>query len=301
MNSFCGRTPLLKREQGGAKIFLLALSSFLVGAGLTGYLLHRPKPRTDSAVSKASQIVLSESTHAVLGRLKAPVELRYYSLLDPATAPDSFVAFADRVNEWVIQYERQGNGRLKVKRYEDRSYTNANAALRDGIKPFNAEKGEACFLGIALILQDHRESLPQLAPEWEPALESDITRAIARLLDATRPVSPPAPTSPLQVKAVEELKTLIPDVSAVSLEEGTRIIHEAALNELQASAKETEPRLKEAEQRMDDARNKSESEQEAARKNLEQLKAEPIQKLKEVAARSQARIEALQRWKSAQQ
>lgn len=291
------------RAQGKANVVLLALSSFLVGAGLTGYWLHRSGTGASGAAAGINAAVpraagLTEQSRAVLARLKAPVELRCYSLLDPETTPEPLKAFARRVVQWAAEYERESGGKIKTALFQSLSYSNANAAVRDGLKPFNAEKGDASFLGMALVLDGHRESLPQLAPEWEAALESDVTRAIARLLEATRPAPAPAVVSQAQSNATEDVKALIPDISAVSLEEGTRILREAALRELQDSAKETESRLKEAEQKITDAQNQPEAEQAAARKFKQQVQAEQVAKFKAVAAKSQAQIEALLRLKS---
>ena len=66
-------------------------------------------------------------------------------------------------------------------RFGSETNANPNAALADGIKGFNLEKGEGCYLGIALSSKGKKEVLPQLSPEWEPALESDVSRAILRL------------------------------------------------------------------------------------------------------------------------
>ena len=60
-------------------------------------------------------------------------------------------------------------------------------AFADGLKSFNLDKGNACFLGIVVASGTQKELLPQLSPDWEQAVEPDLTRAIARLLDVPRP------------------------------------------------------------------------------------------------------------------
>ena len=64
-------------------------------------------------------------------------------------------------------------------------------------RPFNIDKGEPCYLGVALAFKGHKESLSRLSPDWEQAVEPDITRAIARLEETTQPVH--APTAISQV------------------------------------------------------------------------------------------------------
>ena len=48
--------------------------------------------------------------------------------------------------------------------------------------------------------------MPQLGPEYEPALESDLTRALARLLDEARPGTTPGAVSQVNTNAIEEVK-----------------------------------------------------------------------------------------------
>ncbi len=283
------------------KGFWLALGSFMLGAALTGAWLHyvRISPVPLERETEAGGPVLSEKTRTVLARLRSPVELRFYCLLDPTTVSDSMKSFAQRADGWVSAYEREAGGRIKVTRYTTPSYPTANAAVKDGILPLNADKGEASFLGVVWILKDQKEALAQLNPEWESALESDLTRALARLLDATRPGPPPGPVAQVYTNATQEVQALIPDPAAVSLEQGTRLLREAALKEFQAAVRQGEAQVKEAQQKLIEAQNgKSPAEAEAARKNLLQVQAEQMERLKELAAKSQAQVEAFQRLKS---
>ncbi len=281
---------------------MLVLSAFILGAAVAGYWLHQRTTPAHLPELNAGSSSLSDTTRRVLVQLRAPIELRYYSLLDPATVSDPAKAMAQRVDRLISEYERVAEGKIKLTRYDSYSYTNANAAVRDGLKPFNVDKGEPCFLGIALVLNDHRESLAQLNPEWEPAVESDITRAIARLLEENRP----APASPavmqLETNALQEVKALIPDPNAVTLQEGTRLLRESALKEFQTVVKEGEARIKVAQQKLADAQaSGSRSDQDAARKELLQVQAQQMEKLKDLAAKSQAQVDAFERLRSAAQ
>lgn len=296
-----GRSP---RTRGDAKIFLLAVTSFVLGAGVTGYWLHRAKTQDLAHCTprdSARAVVLSENTKAVLGQIKSPVEVRFYSLLDPETVSESTKGFAQRAGALISEYERIAGGKISVRRFDSQSYTNANAAAKDGIKAFNADKGETCFLGVALVLKGQRETLPQLSPEWEPVLESDLTRAIARLLESSRPAPPPVAVSAFETNAVQEVRAMIPDIGAVSLQDGNRLLRESALKEFQAVLKDGETRIKEAQQALVDAQaSKSAEEQDAARKRLLQVQAEQMDKLKDLAAKSQAQVDAFERLKAAQ-
>lgn len=244
--------------------------------------------------------VLSEGTLSLLQGLDSPVEVRFYAVLDPASVSDALPAFAGRVDQLLSEYQRAADGKVKVTRYDSRSDANAaaTAASADGIQPFNLDKGEACFLGIAVASGTRKESLPRLAPEWEPALEADLSRAIGRVA-APKPAASPFAANPLANKAaIEAVRRTIPDVATVSVEEGTRILREAGLKEFKAAAAGMEAQAQQAQQRLSQAQHGgSTADQQTAMKHLQQVQAEQADQLKQIAARSQAQIEAFKRLK----
>jgi hypothetical protein len=240
---------------------------------------------------------LSDATKSVLKRLDGPVEIRYYSLLDPAGASDALKAFAGRVDQLLSEYQQEGASKLKVVRLTSQA-DDSTAAFADGLKPFNLDKGDACYLGMAVTFGAQKESLPQLAPEWEQAVEPDLTRAIARLLDAPRPGNATAPP-PTNAKIIEEVKGAIPDYATLSLEDGTRTLRTAALAEFTAAANEMAAQMKDAQQRLSQAQSSgSAAEQQAAMKNLQELQAAQSAKLQKIAAQSQALIQAFTQLKN---
>jgi ABC-type uncharacterized transport system involved in gliding motility auxiliary subunit len=243
---------------------------------------------------------LSDATRAALGRLDAPLEIRFYSVLDPASVPASVNAFADRVDRLLAAYQQEAGGKIKVTRFDSQAILSANAAPGDGIQPFNMDKGEACYLGVALAFKGRKESLPRLSPDWEQALEPDLTRAVTRLEDATQPVAAPTAVSQLDTGAVQQVKALIPNIATVSVEEAKRIIQSATLSDLNAVKKETDAQITAAEQRYRQSLNGgSEADQQAARQALEQAQADQKQKLQALYAKSAAQLQAFQQLKAA--
>jgi len=79
---------------------LLSSISFVVGAGLAGFFLHRP------AASPGHD--LAAPTRSVLEHLRAPVTVHYYSLL-PGDSDPALSAFAARVAALLDQLARMGN------------------------------------------------------------------------------------------------------------------------------------------------------------------------------------------------
>jgi len=291
-------------EQGSARTNLLLAIVFLLCIAASGYWFYTISKRGSAdAKNEAANppvIQLSDATRAALGRLDAPLEIRFYSVLDPASVPASVNAFADRVDRLLAAYQQEAGGKIKVTRFDSQAILSANAAPGDGIQPFNMDKGEACYLGVALAFKGRKESLPRLSPDWEQALEPDLTRAVTRLEDATQPVAAPTAVSQLDTGAVQQVKALIPNIATVSVEEAKRIIQSATLSDLNAVKKETDAQITAAEQRYRQSLNGgSEADQQAARQALEQAQADQKQKLQALYAKSAAQLQAFQQLKAA--
>jgi hypothetical protein len=298
------KRKLRTSEHAASRTTVLLLVACLLGIALGAFWFYRASNRgpagANPEASGTPAIVLSDSTKAVLGRLDSPLEIRFYALLDPATVPNSLTEFAGRVGQLLSAYQQEAGAKIKVTSFNAQSNSDANAALADRITVFNLDKGEACYLGVALVLGGRKETLPHLAPEWEQALEPDLTRAIIRLLDAPQPVTVPTTVSQINTAAIQQIRALIPNLAAVSVQQGKEILQDAALKEFTAVAKERQTQVKDAEQRLSQAQNGgSDAEQQAAMKHLQQVQAEQAEKLKQIAAKSKAQIDTFQQLKAA--
>lgn len=278
------------------------LIAFLAGIGLAGFWFHHratPDGANEALLANGSGIVLSDGTRSVLKRLDAPVEVRFYSLLDPASVSASVQGFSKQVDQLLAQYEAEANGMIKVVRYNSVS-DDAGKADADGIKPFNVDKGDACYLGIALVQKEHKEALAQLAPEWGNALEADISRALSRLTASAAPRPRPLSTPAVTPAVTEEVKRAVPNFASISLDDGTRILREASLKDYTAAAKEMADKVQEAQKEFSQAQNgESATDQQNAMQRLQQVQSEQLEKLKQIAAHSTAQIEALRKLKTA--
>ncbi len=287
-------------EHAGARIVISALVFFLAGAALSAVWFSRGGLHHAAGVASDAEnpaaVVLSGATKAVLQHLDSPVEIRFYSLLDASSVPDSVQAFAGRVDQLLAQYEQVAGDRLRVIRCNSLSSASANAALADGISAFNIDKGDSCFLGIAVVCDGQKESLSRLAPEWEQALEPDLTRAIARAAEARPGAQPLARADTASLDAVRKA---IPNLDAVSLEAGTQVLRDASLAQFKQAVDEMKARMNDAEQRFIQAQaSQSEAAQEAAREQLRKIQAEGTRKLQQIAQNSHAQIAALQQLKN---
>jgi len=166
-------------ERAGTRTIFLLLVVCLLGIASGAYWFYRASQRGAASAggpaSGASGIVLSDSTTSILAGLESSLEIRFYALLDPATVPASVTAFAGRVGQLLSEYQKDAPGKIKVTSFTSQSNSDANAAMADGITVFNLDKGEACYLGITLALNGRKETLPHLSPDWEQALEPDLS------------------------------------------------------------------------------------------------------------------------------
>ncbi len=298
MRHFPIRPKRQPSTQAAARIITLITACLLLAGAATAYWFYRADKSRVAAVSNradAQQQALSAPTVSSLQGLTAPLEIRLYCSLDAPSVSEPVQAFARRVEQLVAAYQRQAGGKISVTRFDSATNFDAFAAAADGIKPFNVDKGAACFLGIALKQNGKKECLPQLLPEWEQALEPDLTRAILRLQEANRPRQAVVAQS---TASADEVKRALPNLDSISLEDGTRQLHDSAVKDLKANVAQFEAELKDAQERVVEAQNgKSESDQKAALQHLQELRAKQVEKLREIAARSKAQVEALQQLK----
>jgi hypothetical protein len=255
---------------------------------------YSTQPVAAAGDDNASQ--LNGVTKYYLQNLSQPVQVRFYSLLDDATTPESVRAYSRRVDQLLSQYENAAGGKLTVLRTTVLTPTNANAALADGIQVFDLDKGEGSYLGVAVVSGKAKEQMASLSPDWEPALESDLTRLIASTA-AEGKVSVPAPAS--DSTAIASVQKLIPNVSTVSVADGTKAIRSASLVEFKKAVEEMQARTKAAESRFlaaDAAQ--SEDGKVAARKELDQIQAEHLVRLRQLTDGTQAQLNALTQLKA---
>lgn len=155
------------------------------------------------------------------------------------------------------------------------------------------------FLAGALWHSRHSPPGPASAESPAPVGPSNPPPAVpSPALDASADVRPPAPP-PIEPEAVEAVRRLIANPGAVSMEEGKRVLTEAALTDFKAAVDDMEAQLKKAEERFSQAQSSgSEAEQQAARKQLQQIRADQAERSKQIAQRLQAQLAALERLKA---
>ncbi len=290
--------PQTVRASGRSTLILMLLV-FLLGAVLTGVWFKYVKPAAGSLWPGRSGPALSDNTREQLRHLNSPVELRFYSVLPPGSAPEPLQDFSRRVDHLLSEFQNANDGKIHVTRNISTTGANADAATADGISAFNLDKGDACFLGITVVSGDRKEFLARLQPEWEPALPFDLARAIFQV--TATPSSPIVKAGPaVSPETTNEILRLIPDINGTSLEDGIGTLRQAAVNKFSEAGAEMEKQIQAAQQQASDAQNsQSEAEQQAAMKHLQKVQLEQAEKIKQIASQLQAQISAFEQMKAA--
>jgi hypothetical protein len=269
--------------------------AIIILAALGGIAFQHYRSVQAQKAAAAEAVTLLPSTEAVLKGLKSPLEIHFYSLLDPASTPESLRAFSERVNRLLAEYERAGNGKIQVVRYDELNDANAKAAAEDGIHSFNRDKGEASYLGIAAVRDGQKESMAELSPEWEPALESDLSRVVQRVDEMIPAGTTPANVSDTELTAAQAAIASNPALANATVEQGTQVLRDQALADFKAAVADMESRSKAAEQRLGQS---GVSEADVA-KEIETIRAEQTAKMQEITARLHNQLAALAQSKAA--
>ena len=281
----------------GSRRLVALLVVLLPVCVLLGFVLHQHLAGIHAA--GPGGVTLPAELQDQLRRLNGPVEIRFYSVLPPDSAPQALRDFSGRVDQILSAIQSLNEQRIQVVRKISTADVDADAAAADGVEGFNRDKGGACYLGVAVVSGGRKESLARLQPEWEPALPFDLARAILRVTAAASPpVARPSPA--ISSEVTNAVRRLIPDIGTTSLEEGTQILRAAAVQELTAAGAEANRQVELAKQQLAEAQNGgSEAAQQAAQKNVEQVQLEQAEKVRAIAARLQQELDIWQQLKAA--
>ncbi len=164
---------------GGVLILLAVLVAlnFIVGA---------VSFRAD--LTEGQVYTLSPGSRAVLEKLEAPVKVRFY-YTQGAAVPVGLKTFAKRVEDLLNEYRAASGGRVIIEKFNPLPDSDAeDSAELDGVEGQLTNTGEKFYLGLAIAFLDKKAALPVLAPDRERLMEYDITRAIAQVTAAKKPV-----------------------------------------------------------------------------------------------------------------
>jgi ABC-type uncharacterized transport system involved in gliding motility auxiliary subunit len=132
---------------------------------------------------------LSDGTRQALGKLEAPVRVRFYFNQGADHVPVPIRAFAGRVEDLLDEFRSAAAGKVVIEKLNPQPDSDAeDSATLDGIEPQETPSGERFYLGLTVSFADQKLALPVLSPSRERLLEYDLVRTIARATTTERPV-----------------------------------------------------------------------------------------------------------------
>jgi ABC-type uncharacterized transport system involved in gliding motility auxiliary subunit len=151
------------------------------------YILGVTPVRVD--LTEGKLYTLSDGTRQALGKLEAPVRVRFYFNQGADYVPVPIRAFAGRVEDLLNELRSASNGKLVIEKLNPQPDSDAeDSANLDGIEPQETPGGEKFYLGLTVSFADQKLTLPVLAPNRERLLEYDLVKTIGRATKTTRPV-----------------------------------------------------------------------------------------------------------------
>ncbi|MGH8681088.1 MAG: GldG family protein [Burkholderiales bacterium] len=151
------------------------------------YILGVTPVRVD--LTEGKLYTLSDGTRKALGKLEAPVRVRFYFNQGADYVPVPVRAFAGRVEDLLNELRSAANGRLVIEKLNPQPDSDAeDSANLDGIEPQETPSGEKFYLGLTVSFADQKLAIPVLAPNRERLLEYDLVKTIGRATKTTRPV-----------------------------------------------------------------------------------------------------------------
>ncbi len=183
---------LLYSTVGVAVMFIIIVAVNLIGSVM--------KTRVDLTEGKI--YTLSPGTKAILKKIDAPVEVRFYYSQSQERIPSQFKAYAKQVEDLLNEFRQHAGGNLEIKKLDPQPDSEAeDLANLDGVEGQMVETGDKFYLGIAISLDPQKVALPFLPPNRERLLEYDLARAISQVLATNKPVV--GVMTPLQVMGMQ--------------------------------------------------------------------------------------------------
>ncbi len=125
---------------------------------------------------------LSEGSKEIIDNLKNPVTLKVFYSQDNPNLPVHIKTYGRRMLDFLQEYEKESNGRVRVEVYNPEPDSEAEEwARKYGIEGINLASGQTLYFGVVAVSADQEEAIPSLDPSREPHLEYDITRIISRV------------------------------------------------------------------------------------------------------------------------
>ncbi|KAB2667748.1 MAG: hypothetical protein DVB31_07480 [Verrucomicrobia bacterium] len=155
------------------------------------FVLGRSRLRLD--LTEARLHTLSPGTRQILARIAkgdSDVTVNFYVSQKGNRLPPMEEAFARQVEDLLAEFSAGSGGHLRVKKLDPQPDSEVeDAAKLDGVEPqMMQQTGEPYYLGLSVILDPQKVSIPSLSAQRDKLLEYDLARAISQVTQTTKPV-----------------------------------------------------------------------------------------------------------------
>ena len=157
----------------------------LVIVVLVNILLSRTTLRWDA--TEDNLYSLSPGTRTILAELDQEVVVKVFYSKHVVNIPSHIKTFAQRVIDFLSEYEQYGKGRISVEIYDPKPDSEEEEwAIKYGMKSISLPTGEQVYLGLVALAADQEAAIAFIDPTQETRLEYDLTRIIARVQTTDR-------------------------------------------------------------------------------------------------------------------
>ncbi len=125
---------------------------------------------------------LSSGTRTILSDLNEDVVIKVFYSSHLADMPAHIKTFAQRVLDFLREYEQYGKGRIKLETYDPKPDSEEEDwAIKYGMKSIRLSSGDPLYLGLVVLSTDKEAAMEFIDPSQETRLEYDITRLITQV------------------------------------------------------------------------------------------------------------------------
>ena len=185
---------------------IIALALILIAGN---FIFSAINARVD--LTEGSVYTLSDGTRSILGKLEAPVKIRFYYTQGSTAVPPGLKTFAGRVEDLLSEYKAAGKGKVIIEKFNPQPDSDAEeSAALDNVEGQMTNTGEKFYLGLSVSFLDQKSPIPVLTPDRERLLEYDITRSISQVGQAKKTVVGIMSNLPVLGRSLDPVKKLQP-------------------------------------------------------------------------------------------
>ncbi len=174
----------IKKISGSLAGLLILLAALIAG----NIIVKNIRLRAD--LTQEKRFSLSQGTKNTLKKLKDNVEIQFFFSKSNQKVPMQLKAFADQTEDFLREYERASNGKVKLTVIDPKPDTDAeDLAVQEGLKGMPLDMyGAPLYLGLVVTSGKHTQTMPIIDPQKERFLEYDVSRMIYQVTHPDKPV-----------------------------------------------------------------------------------------------------------------